>query len=83
MVSRSFFMSDLVNRKAIACFEQPDDKEWHLLFEGGNSLNLDTVTLYKGTSSPNELGYFSTAGVNNILLTPAYSYGVHLYPNDS
>lgn len=82
IINRSFFMSDFVDRKSIACIPNMSTGERILLFEGGNALALDTGSFYKGVSSPNALGFFSVSGINNILMTPAYSYGVHLYPDD-
>ena len=82
IMNRSFFMSDFIDRKAIACIPSHSDGGRILLFEGGNRLDLDTISFYKGVSSPKELGFFSMSGINNILMTPAYSYGIHLYPDD-
>ena len=52
------------------------------MFEGGNALNLDVISFYKGVSSPRDLGFFTASGINNILLTPAYAFAEHLYPDD-
>ena len=82
ILTRSFFMGDFVNRKAIACVPNRSTGDKTLLFEGGNALNLDVVFFYKGVSSPKDLGFFSASGINNILLTPAYAFGEHLYPDD-
>ena len=82
IINRSFFMSDFANRKAIACVPNRSTGDKTLLFEGGNALNLDVVSFYKGVSSPNDLGFFSVSGINSILLTPAYAFGEHLYPDD-
>ncbi len=82
ILTRSFFMSDFVNRKTIACVPNLNTGDRTLLFEGGNALNLDAVSFYKGVSSPKDLGFFSASGINSILLTPAYAFGEHLYPDD-
>ena len=82
ILTRSFFMSDFVSRKAIACVPNRSTGDKTLLFEGGNALNLDRTSFYKGVSSPRDLGFFTASGINNILLTPAYAFAEHLYPND-
>ena len=82
IINRSFYMSDFVHRKAVACLPKCNDGQWSLLFEGGNQLALDENVFYKGISSPNDLGFFAVSGINSILLTPAYSFGEHLYPDD-
>ena len=82
IMTRSFYMSDFVNRKAVGCLPRCNDGNWSLLFEGGNQLTLDENIYYKRISSPHDLGFFAISGINNILLTPAYSFGQHLYPDD-
>lgn len=82
IVNRSFFMSDFVNRKAVACISNRSTGDKTLLFEGGNALNLDMVSFYKGVSSPEEFGFFSVSGINGILMTPAYAFAEHSYPHD-
>ena len=82
VINRSFFISDFANRKAIACVPNRSTGDKTLLFEGGNALNLDVISFYKGVSSPRDLGFFTVSGINNILLTPAYAFAEHLYPDD-
>ena len=82
IMNRSFYMSDFINRKAVSCIPRFSDGEWSLLFEGGNQLMLDSNVFYKGVSSPHDLGFFAISNINNFLMTPAYSFGEHLYPED-
>ena len=82
LMLRSFFASDFVNRKLVACYPKNQKKEWQLLFEGGHSITLGTEKFYKGTAAPGDVGFFSVSGINGILMNPIYSHGIYLYPDD-
>lgn len=82
LMLRSFFMRDFANRKVLACIPKSGSSEWQLLFEGGTALSLGEEDYYKGTASPNSLGFFSISGIDNMLTDPAYSLGMILYPDD-
>ena len=82
LMLKSFFTSDFVNRKLVACFPKKQNKAWQMLFEGGRSITLGSERFYKGTASPNEVGFFSVSGINGILMNPIYSHGIYLYPDD-
>ena len=82
LMNRSFFMRDFANRKVLACIPKSGSSEWQLLFEGGTALSLGEEDYYKGTASPNSLGFFSVSGIDNMLTNPAYSLGTILFPDD-
>lgn len=82
LMLRSFFVRDFANRKVLACIPKSGSSEWQLLFEGGTVLSLGEEDYYKGTASPNSLGFFSISGIDNMLTNPAYSFGIILYPDD-
>lgn len=66
----------------LACIPKSGSSEWQLLFEGGTALSLGEEDCYKGTASPNSLGFFSASGIDNMLANPAYSLGIILFPDD-
>ena len=82
LMLRSFFMRDFTNRKVLASIPKSGSSEWQLLFEGGTALSLGVEDYYKGTASPNSLGFFSVSGIDNMLTNPAYSLGLILFPDD-
>lgn len=83
VMTRSFFMRDFVERKAIAVLPDTETGLWRLVFEGGHQLFLSEGAPYmKETLRPNDLGTFCSSNFQSILLNPICAYGKWFDPND-
>lgn len=82
VMTRSFFLRDITNRKVIASLPDAETGIWRLIFEGGHSLCLDNNIHYtKERLQPSDLGAFCSSNIQSILHSN-YAYEKWLYPKD-
>lgn len=83
LMTRSFFLRDFVERKAIAAIPDSATGEWKMIFEGGHQLPLREDAPYtKDTVNSDEINAFCPSNMQSVMLDPSYAYGKIFYPKD-
>ena len=79
--TNAFLLNPLRGKRIIAPFFNPNDHEWELLLEGARRIRLNSDDYLIGQHPYSSVvGRWTEVDIEQILLTPAYGYGIHILP---
>jgi len=81
VLTNAFLLNPLRGKRIIAPFFNPNDHEWELLLEGARRIRLNGEDLYFSQQTDSSIvGRWTEVDIEQILLQPAYGYGIHILP---
>lgn len=83
MLTKGFLFNLLRGKRIIAPFFNSRDHEWELLLEGARRLRLDNDgTPFVQQTDSVVVGNWTEPDVEQILMDPAYGFGIHFHPRE-
>ncbi len=81
IITTSFLLNSTRGKRIIAPFFNPREHEWELLLEGARRINLSGEGPLIGRQTDSSIvGRWTEVDIEQILMTPAYGYGIHILP---
>lgn len=81
IITKGFLLNPLCGKRIIAPFFNPNDHEWELLLEGARRIRLNGEDLFDSQQTDSSIvGRWTEVDIEQILMQPAYGYGVHILP---
>lgn len=79
--TNAFLLNPLRGKRIIAPFFNPNDHEWELLLEGARRIRLSSEDYFIGQQTDSSVvGRWTEVDIEQILLRPAYGYGIDILP---
>lgn len=81
IITTSFLLNSTRGKRIIAPFFNPCEHEWELLLEGARRINLGGEgPLIDQQTDSSIVGRWTEVDIEQILMNPAYGYGIHILP---